>query len=158
MTTVLLLALYLALPPLLVGIVNRVKAILAGRRGPPLWQVYADLARLARKGAVYSRTTTWVFRAGPIVGLAAVAALFVGLRHGRGRAMQHRHAQRRGGQAQQCEAIARAGPGLGVRHLLRLFGNGDGGPEAPVREADGPPVPQARAGGPAHEVTGPSTV
>ena len=47
MTTVLLLALYLALPPLLVGIVNRVKAILAGRRGPPLWQVYADLARLA---------------------------------------------------------------------------------------------------------------
>ena len=27
-----------------------------------------------RKGAVYSRTTTWVFRAGPVVGLAAVAS------------------------------------------------------------------------------------
>ncbi len=70
--TLLSLALTLALPPLLVGVVNRVKAIFAGRKGPPLWQLYADLARLARKGTVYSRTTTWVFRAGPVVGLAAV--------------------------------------------------------------------------------------
>ena len=31
------------------------------------------LASCSRKGAVYSRTTTWVFRAGPIVGLAATA-------------------------------------------------------------------------------------
>jgi formate hydrogenlyase subunit 4 len=73
MLTWVLLVLSLALPPLLLGIVNRVKAIAAGRQGPPLWQLYADLLRLARKGAVYSRTTTWVFRAGPVVGLAAVA-------------------------------------------------------------------------------------
>ena len=79
-TTLLLLLLYLALPPLLVGVVNRVKALFAGRQGPPLWQVYADLWRLARKGAVYSRTTTWVFRVGPVVSLAAIATagLFVG--------------------------------------------------------------------------------
>jgi len=33
---------------------------------------------LLRKGAVYSRTTTWIFRAGPIVGLAAVfTAMFI---------------------------------------------------------------------------------
>ena len=78
-TTPILLALSLALPPLLLGVVNRVKSIFAGRQGPPLWQVYADLARLARKGAVYSRTTTWIFRAGPVVGVAAVvtACLFV---------------------------------------------------------------------------------
>jgi formate hydrogenlyase subunit 4 len=63
----------LLLPPLLLGVVNRVKAIFAGRRGPPLLQPYHDLARLLRKGTVYSRTTTWVFRAGPVVGLAAVA-------------------------------------------------------------------------------------
>ncbi|GEJ56894.1 respiratory chain complex I subunit 1 family protein [Anaeromyxobacter diazotrophicus] len=67
------LAAFLALPPLLLGIVNRVKSRFAGREGPPPWQLYADLARLLRKGAVYSRTTTWVFRAGPVVGLAAVA-------------------------------------------------------------------------------------
>ena len=63
----------LLLPPLLLGVVTRVKAIVAGRRGPPLLQGYYDLAKLLRKGAVYSRTTTWVFRAGPVVGLAAVA-------------------------------------------------------------------------------------
>ena len=64
--------LLLLLPPLFVGIVNRTKARFAGRRGPPLLQLYQDLWKLLRKGAVYSRTTTWVFRAGPIVGLAAV--------------------------------------------------------------------------------------
>jgi len=59
-------------PPLFLGVVNRVKAIVAGRRGPPLLQVYYDLWKLARKGAVYSRTTTFVFRAGPVVSLAAI--------------------------------------------------------------------------------------
>ncbi len=68
------LALLLAMPPLLLGIVNRTKAIFAGRQGAPLLQPYFDLAKLLRKGAVYSRTTTWVFRAGPVIGLAAVAS------------------------------------------------------------------------------------
>jgi formate hydrogenlyase subunit 4 len=72
--TLLHLAELLLLPPLLIGIVNRTKAIFAGRKGPPLLQLYFDLAKLLRKGAVYSRTTTWVFRAGPVVGLAAVLA------------------------------------------------------------------------------------
>ncbi len=62
----------LVLAPLLLGIVNRTKAKFAGRRGQPLLQAYYDLAKLFRKGAVYSRTTTWVFRAGPTVGLSAV--------------------------------------------------------------------------------------
>ena len=62
----------LALAPLLPGIINRTKARVAGRRGQPVLQLYYDLAKLLRKGAVYSRTTTWVFRAGPTVGLAAV--------------------------------------------------------------------------------------
>jgi len=62
----------LAAPPLLVGIINRTKSIFAGRRGPPVLQPYHDLAKLLRKGSVYSTTTTWIFRAGPIVSLAAV--------------------------------------------------------------------------------------
>ncbi|OGG57251.1 MAG: hydrogenase [Candidatus Handelsmanbacteria bacterium RIFCSPLOWO2_12_FULL_64_10] len=62
----------LLLAPLLLGVINKTKALFAGRRGPPLLQAYFDLIKLLRKGAVYSRTTTWVFRAGPIVGLAAV--------------------------------------------------------------------------------------
>jgi len=64
----------LALAPLMLGIVNRTKAVVAGRHGQALVQVYYDLAKLLRKGAVYSRTTSWLFVAGPIVGLAAVLA------------------------------------------------------------------------------------
>jgi len=62
----------LCLSPLLLGVIGRTKAIMAGRTGAPLLQPYRDVAKLLRKAAVYSRTTTWVFRAGPVVGLAAV--------------------------------------------------------------------------------------
>jgi formate hydrogenlyase subunit 4 len=64
--------LLLAFPPLSVGVINKIKASFAGRLGPPLLQPYRDVWKLLRKGAVYSRTTTWLFRAGPIVSLAAV--------------------------------------------------------------------------------------
>jgi formate hydrogenlyase subunit 4 len=68
----------LALSPLLTGVINRTKACFAGRRGQPLLQTYYDLAKLLRKGAVYSRSTSWIFRAGPIVGTAsALTALVV---------------------------------------------------------------------------------
>lgn len=62
----------LALAPLLLGIINRTKAFFAGRTGAPFVQPYYDLRKLLGKGAVYSRTTTWVFRAAPVVGLAAL--------------------------------------------------------------------------------------
>lgn len=58
--------------PLLIGVINRVKALFAGRHGQPLLQVYYDLAKLARKDFVYSRTTTWLFRAAPMAGLVAI--------------------------------------------------------------------------------------
>ncbi len=65
------LALALVLAPLLPGIINRVKAMVAGRHGKPLLQTYYDLARLLGKGEVISRTTTWTFAAAPGVSLAA---------------------------------------------------------------------------------------
>lgn len=76
----------LLLSPLLLGIINKTKAFYAGRKGPPLLQSYHDLRKLLGKGAVYSVTTTWVFRAGPIVGLASVllAAFLVPLGSSRG--------------------------------------------------------------------------
>ncbi|MCK6486516.1 MAG: NADH-quinone oxidoreductase subunit H [Phycisphaerae bacterium] len=64
--------LVLALPPLLFSIVAKTKAWFAGRVGPPWLQPYYDLHKLMNKGVVYSKTTTWVFRAGPIVNLAAL--------------------------------------------------------------------------------------
>ncbi len=75
-------ALALLLAPLLAGVIARVKARVAGRRGQPLTQLYSDLLKLLRKGAVYSETTTWVFRAGPLVTLAASVAALVLLPYG----------------------------------------------------------------------------
>ncbi len=66
-------ALSLFLAPLIPGVANRVKAIMAGRRGQPLLQGYYDIAKLLSKGSVYSRTTSWIFRAGPSLGCAAAA-------------------------------------------------------------------------------------
>jgi len=77
----------LSLAPLLPGIINRVKARLGGRRGPPLLQLYYDLARLARKGAVYSVTTTWVFRVAPPLGAAALVAALLLMPLGGARAL-----------------------------------------------------------------------
>jgi formate hydrogenlyase subunit 4 len=57
----------LILSPLMTGVINRTKALMAGRQGPPLLQAYYDLSRLFRKGAVYSTTTSWVFRIAPLV-------------------------------------------------------------------------------------------
>ena len=71
------LGLLLLVPPLLPGIITKTKAVMAGRKGPPVLQLYRDLGKLLGKGAVYSMTTTWIFRAAPIVTLAA--ALCAGL-------------------------------------------------------------------------------
>jgi formate hydrogenlyase subunit 4 len=68
----------LILAPLLLGIVNRTKAFIAGRRGAPLLQPYRDIAKYLRRGAVYGEVTSALFRLGPVVGLAsAMAALLV---------------------------------------------------------------------------------
>jgi formate hydrogenlyase subunit 4 len=63
----------LALPPLLLGVIAKTKALFAGRVGPPFLQLYYDLIKLFQKGSVFSTTTTWVFRAGPVVGLVTAA-------------------------------------------------------------------------------------
>lgn len=67
-----LLALLLA--PALMSVIRMVKAIFGGRRGPTLLQTYRDLFKLLKKSPVYSRTTSWVFRASPSVSLGAVLA------------------------------------------------------------------------------------
>lgn len=64
--------LLILLPPLLPGVIAKVKARFAGRVGPPVLQLYYDLFKLLRKELIASRTTTWVFLAGPAVGLATV--------------------------------------------------------------------------------------
>jgi len=62
----------LVLAPLLFGVTNRVKAFFAGRQGQPICQLYHDVYKLLHKTPVYSRTTTWIFRASPMIGLAGM--------------------------------------------------------------------------------------
>jgi formate hydrogenlyase subunit 4 len=75
-------AVLLALPPLLLGVIQRTKALWAGRKGPRLLQGYSDLRRLLRKRPVYSVVTTGLFRLAPVVLLAStlVSGAFAPLR------------------------------------------------------------------------------
>ncbi|HET7535948.1 MAG TPA: NADH-quinone oxidoreductase subunit H [Candidatus Didemnitutus sp.] len=66
------LALWLLLAPMLPGIINKVKAWVAGRRGPPVLQLYYDLARLWQKGVVLSTLASPGFVAGPAVAWVAL--------------------------------------------------------------------------------------
>jgi formate hydrogenlyase subunit 4 len=71
--------LVLALSPLLVGFVRKVKARLLRRQGPPLIQPYRDIVRLLRKDVVLANSASWLFRAIPYLIFAAtwVAAALV---------------------------------------------------------------------------------
>jgi formate hydrogenlyase subunit 4 len=74
-------AIWVLVAPLLSGIINRVKARVAGRQGPPLLQLYYDLARLWRKRVVISSLASPGFVAGPAVAWVALmgAAMLVPL-------------------------------------------------------------------------------
>ena len=75
------LACWLLVAPMLPGIINRVKAWVAGRRGPPVLQLYYDLARLWQKGVVMSNLASPAFIVLPAVAWVAVlgAAMLVPL-------------------------------------------------------------------------------
>ncbi len=59
-------------PLFFIGLINKVKAIWAGRKGASLFQPYYDFMRLLGKGEVISTTTSFVFRVAPSLNVAAV--------------------------------------------------------------------------------------
>ena len=61
------------------GVINRTRATLAGRKGLPFLQHLYNVRLLLRKGAVYSHTTSILFRIAPAVYLAAaiIAVLMI---------------------------------------------------------------------------------
>jgi len=67
------LACWVLLAPLLPGIITKVKAWVAGRRGPPVLQLYYDLGRLWQKQVVISVLASPMFIVGPAVAWVAVA-------------------------------------------------------------------------------------
>ena len=72
----------LILAPLLPGIVNKVKAFFAGRRGPNLFQLYFDLAKLLRKEGVFSATAGGFLQVAPPVSLGCLLLAALLLPHG----------------------------------------------------------------------------
>lgn len=77
-------ALMLIAAPLLPGIINKVKAFFAGRKGPSVFQLYYDLIKLVRKETIVSNTSGGVLALAPCLTLATtlIAACF--LPHGDG--------------------------------------------------------------------------
>ncbi|MBU4262174.1 MAG: NADH-quinone oxidoreductase subunit H [Proteobacteria bacterium] len=58
--------------PLLSAIIMKVKAYIAGRKGPPILIKYYTLAKLFKKGSVYSTSSSFVFKLGPVVSFCSV--------------------------------------------------------------------------------------
>lgn len=54
------------------GIINRVKSIASGRKGPGILQPVKDVVRLFKKGVVYSETTSFVFQIAPTIYFSSV--------------------------------------------------------------------------------------
>ena len=75
LNTLLMIVVALSIP----GVINRTRAIMAGRKGLPFLQHIRNVRLLLRKGSVYSTTTTALFRIAPAVylGAAIVAMLFM---------------------------------------------------------------------------------
>lgn len=63
------------LAPLLIGIINRTKAVFAGRKGQPLLQPYFEIIKLLQKDYVYSETITWIFKISPSLILASLLVI-----------------------------------------------------------------------------------
>lgn len=60
----------LLIAPLLPAIIQKVKAYFAGKQGPPLLINYYTMIKLFKKGSVYSTSTSFVFKLGPVVGFS----------------------------------------------------------------------------------------
>ncbi|MCB2148897.1 MAG: NADH-quinone oxidoreductase subunit H [Deltaproteobacteria bacterium] len=77
--SILLWAFALLTAPLFAGIIFKVKAFFGGRKGSPVLINYYTLIKLFKKGSVYSTSTTFIFKLGPMVslGAAATALLFL---------------------------------------------------------------------------------
>jgi formate hydrogenlyase subunit 4 len=63
--------------PFFSGIILKVKAFFGGKKGPPLLIQYYTLLKLMKKGSVYSKSTTYMFKLGPIVSLCSALTVLL---------------------------------------------------------------------------------
>lgn len=71
----------IAVSPLFVSLIKKIKARTQGRQGPTVFQTYYTLIKLLKKEVIYSPNSSRIMRVTPLVTMAAilVAALFVPL-------------------------------------------------------------------------------
>lgn len=69
----------IAISPMILGVIRKIKARLQGRVGAPLLQGYWDFLKWVRKDSVVSDRTSWVFRVAPyiVVSTALMSAFLI---------------------------------------------------------------------------------
>jgi len=75
--SILLFILAVLTAPFFSGIILKVKAFFGGKKGPPLLIQYYTLIKLIQKGSVYSRSTTLMFKLGPIISLSSALTVLL---------------------------------------------------------------------------------
>jgi len=75
--SVVYLILAMLLAPLYSAVILKVKAFFGGKKGQPLLINYYTLIKLFKKGSVYSTSTTFIFKLGPMVSLSAAAMVLM---------------------------------------------------------------------------------
>ncbi|MCM2286294.1 MAG: NADH-quinone oxidoreductase subunit H [Desulfobacula sp.] len=75
--SILLFILAVLTAPFFSGIILKVKAFFGGKKGPPVLIQYYTLIKLIQKGSVYSRSTTLMFKLGPIVSLGSALTVLL---------------------------------------------------------------------------------
>ncbi len=69
------------LSPLVPGIINKTKAFFAGRKGPSIFQLYYDMAKLLNRANIRSTTSGGLVRLAPMLNLAALLGAMMLLPH-----------------------------------------------------------------------------
>ncbi|MCP4666025.1 MAG: hydrogenase [Deltaproteobacteria bacterium] len=75
--SIILWILAMVLAPFFSAVILKVKAFFGGKKGPPLLINYYTMIKLFKKGSVYSTSTTFLFRMGPMVSLGAAATVLM---------------------------------------------------------------------------------
>ncbi|MBW2370214.1 MAG: NADH-quinone oxidoreductase subunit H, partial [Deltaproteobacteria bacterium] len=75
--SIVLWALAILLAPFFSAVILKVKAFFGGRKGSPLLINYYTLIKLFKKGSVYSTSTTFLFKLGPMVSLCAAITVLL---------------------------------------------------------------------------------
>lgn len=65
-------AFVLAISPLFISLIKKVKAFCQRRQGPPLLQTYYNLAKLLKKETVYSSNSSFIMRVTPYINMSVI--------------------------------------------------------------------------------------